>query len=147
MEVILTEDVEKLGKRGEKIKVKDGFYRNFLFPRQMAVVCNKGNLRTYEEQQKYAVARSKREKEEASAVARKLEKVTLTLKAQVGEEDKLFGSITHQEIAKVLEGEGFSVDKRKIELEEPIKKTGSYTVKIKLHPDVETSVKVKIVKG
>lgn len=147
MEVILAEDIEKLGKKNEIVNVKDGYFRNFLFPHGKAVPCTPSNLLAREERKARAEKRAKDEKEKAAAFAKQLEKISVTLKAKVGEEDKLFGSITQQEIAKALQEKGIEIDKRKIEMEEPIKKTGAYSVKIRLHPEVETTVQVKVVKG
>ncbi len=147
MDVILVEDVEKLGKKGDIVKVKDGFFRNFLFPRGKALPSNKATMRLYGEKKAREEAKGKQEREKALVLAQKLEKMTLTLPSHVGEEDKLFGSITNQEITAALKVQGMEVDKRKIELEEPIKKTGTYTVKVKLHTEVEAQLKVKVVKG
>ncbi len=147
MEVILTEDVEKLGKKGEVIKVKDGFFRNYLFPRNRAIPSNAGNLRTLELRKARQAAKEKEEKEKCQEMAKKIAKLSLTIMAQVGEEDKLYGTVTSQQIADALKEEGFAVDKKKIVEEEPIKKTGTYAVKIKLHSEVECSLKFKVVKG
>lgn len=147
MDVILTQDVEKLGKKGEVVKVKDGFFRNYLFPRNQAIVSNTGNLRTLELRKAREAAKEKEEKDKCQELAKKIGKLSLTISAQVGEEDKLFGTVTTQQIADALKEEGFAVEKKKIVEEEPIKKTGSYAVKIKLHPEVECSLKLKVVKG
>ncbi len=147
MEVILTEDVEKLGKKGEVVKVKDGFFRNFLFPRNRAIACNAGNLRALELRKAREAAKEKDEKEKCLEIAKKIEKLTVTIAAQVGEEDKLYGTVTPQQIADALKENGLLVDKKKISEEEPIKKAGAYTVKVKLHPEVECTLKLKVVKG
>lgn len=147
MEVILVEDVEKLGKRGEVVKVKDGFFRNFLFPRNQAIACNTGNLRTLEFRKAREAAKEKEEKTKSLEIAKKIEKLTLTVTAQVGEEDKLYGTVTPQQIADALKENGLSVDKKKIMQDEAIKKAGTYTVKVKLHSEVECELKLKVVKG
>lgn len=147
MQVILIEDVEKLGRKGEILKVKGGYFRNYLFPRGKAVPSTDGNIRSLKEWKGREELRQKREKEAALALARKLEKVSLILKAQVGEEDKLFGAVTNQEIARALKDQGIDLDKKKIDLEEPIRKTGTAIVRIKLHPEVEGNLTVKVVKG
>ncbi len=147
MEVILTEDVEKIGKKGEVVKVKDGFFRNYLLPRKRAIASSAGNLRTLELGKAREAAKEKEEKEKCQEMARKIAKLSLTIAAQVGEEDKLYGTVTPQQIADALKEEGFSVDKKKIVEEEAIKKAGTYTVKIKLHPEVECPLKLKVVRG
>lgn len=147
MEVILTDDVEKLGRRGEVVKVKDGFFRNFLFPRNRAVACTAGNLKTLEIRKARETAKEKDEKEKNLELAKRIEKLTLTVAAQVGEEDKLYGAVTPQQIADALKEEGLQIDKKKILQEEPIKKAGTYTIKVKLHPEVECALKLKVMKG
>lgn len=146
MDIILTEDVEKLGKRGDRIAVRDGFFRNYLAPQRKAIACTQGNLRALEALKKREAARAELEKGQWQEVAKKLEGLTLTLRAKVGEGDKLFGSVTHGEIAEGLRKEGVEVDRKKIETE-PIKMLGEYRVRIRLHPEIESFLKVKVVKG
>jgi large subunit ribosomal protein L9 len=146
MEIILREDFESLGQAGQVISVKDGYARNFLIPKGIAYLANEANKKQYENDVKQQAWRLNREKKTAETLATKLENVSCTISVQVGEEDKMFGSVTSQNIADVLASQGFEVDKRKILLEEPIKSLGIYSVPIKLHADVEATVKVWVVK-
>ena len=146
MEIILREDFESLGQAGQVISVKDGYARNFLIPKGIAYLANEANKKQYENDVKQQAWRLNREKKTAETLATKLENVSCTISVQVGEEDKMFGSVTSQNIADVLATQGFEVDKRKILLEEPIKSLGIYSVPIKLHADVEATVKVWVVK-
>ncbi|MBN2423449.1 MAG: 50S ribosomal protein L9 [Calditrichaceae bacterium] len=146
MEIILRRDYEQLGKAGQTLKVKDGFARNFLIPRGIAYQATESNKKRYENdmlQQSRIMARDRKKAEDLSA---KLENVSCTITVQVGEEDKLFGSVTSQNIAEELSKQGYEIDKRKILLEEPIKSLGIYSVPVKLHPEVTGAVKVWVVK-
>ena len=142
MEVILTQDVDKIGKAGERIKVRDGFSRNYLIPRRLAVPVTEGGLRFLEATKKRAEAKRLQEKEEAARLAEQIGAWTCVLKVKVGAEGKLFGSITRQDVHAALEAKGFPVDKRKIDLPEPIHQLGEYQVRIRLHSEVETPLKV-----
>lgn len=146
MKVILLEDVEKLGKRGAIVSVKDGFGRNFLLPRKLATAATEGNLKRVEMDAKKH--RVKEAKEEADAVSMKtdLEKISLSITVKAGEGDVLFGSVTSADIAGLLEKKGYTIDKRKIELDEPIKRLGSYQVPVKLFKSVSADIKVDVVK-
>jgi large subunit ribosomal protein L9 len=146
MKVLLREDYKGLGEAGEVVKVKDGFARNFLIPQGVAFMATDQNKKRYENDLKQQSRKLERDKIQAAELAKKLENVSCTISVQVGEEDKLFGSVTSQNIADVLEEQGYKIDKRKINLEEPIKALGIYSVPIKLHPEVEASVKVWVVK-
>ncbi len=146
MEIILRQDYEQLGKTGEIVTVKDGFARNYLIPKGIAYVATKNNKKRLENELKMQNWRKEKEKRAAEETAKKLETVSCTIPVQVGEEDKLFGSVTSQNIADALAALGYEVDKRKILLEEPIKSLGIYSVPIKLHPDVTATVKVWVVK-
>ncbi len=146
MEIILRQDYEQLGKTGEIVTVKDGFARNYLIPKGIAYVATKNNKKRLENELKMQNWRKEKEKRAAEEMAKKLETVSCTIPVQVGEEDKLFGSVTSQNIADALAALGYEVDKRKIILEEPIKSLGIYSVPIKLHPDVTATVKVWVVK-
>ncbi len=146
MEIILRQDYEQLGKTGEIVTVKDGFARNYLIPKGIAYVATKNNKKRLENELKMQNWRKEKEKRAAEEMAKKLETVSCTIPVQVGEEDKLFGSVTSQNIADALAALGYEVDKRKILLEEPIKSLGIYSVPIKLHPDVTATVKVWVVK-
>ena len=144
MEVILIEDVDKLGKAGQKVKVRDGFSRNFLILRRLAVPVTEGGLRFLEAKKKRAEAKRAQERTQASELAAKMGQLTCVLKARVGAEGKLFGSITRQDIQGALQKEGFEVDKRRIDLTEPIHQVGEYQVKIRLHSEVEVQLKVVV---
>ena len=146
MEIILREDFETLGQAGEVVSVKDGYARNFLIPKGIAYLANEANKKRYENDVKQQAWRLNRDKKIAEELAVKLENVSCTISVQVGEEDKMFGSVTSQNIAEALATQGYEVDKRKILLEDPIKSLGIYSVPIKLHSDVEATVKVWVVK-
>jgi large subunit ribosomal protein L9 len=145
MKIILRQDHDKLGKIGDVVDVKDGYARNYLIPRKIGFKAGPGSLRALEEEKKQLVDRAKKESRNAQKVAAELEKLSITLKVKVGEEDKLFGSVTSQMIADALVEKGITVDKRIIDLEEPIKALGIYTVNMKLHPEVTGKVKVWVV--
>ena len=146
MKVILKQDFEKLGNTGDIINVKDGYARNFLIPRQIAYEATSSNMKRFEEEKKRIASQLTKEVKKSEKMAAELEKVSCTITVAVGEEDKLFGSVTSQDIAGALEEKGIEIDKRKILLEEPIKTLGIYTVPIKLHSEVNTNVKVWVVK-
>ena len=142
MEVILVQDVDKVGKAGERVKVRDGFSRNYLLPKKLAVPITEGGLKFLEAKKKRAEALRVQEKEQASKLAERIGQWTCVLKAKVGPEGKLFGSITRQDIHSALQKEGFEIDKRKIDLTTPIHQVGEYPVKISLHSEVEVQLKV-----
>lgn len=146
MEVILKEDIEKLGKAGEVIKVKPGFARNYLLPRKLALESTQSNLKLIEVQKKIIQKRVSDELKDAEALKAKLSSLSCSISVKVGDDDKAFGSVTSADIARVLDGEGVKIDKRKIELDEPIKALGVYTVSVKLHKDVTAPLKVWVVK-
>jgi large subunit ribosomal protein L9 len=146
MEVILREDVERLGKRGDKKNVADGYARNFLIPRKLAAPATASNLRAFTEESKVRVVRDKKARRAAESLADKLRTVSITTVVQAGEEDRLYGSVTSADIAELLAGQGFEIDKRKILLDEPIKALGVYTVPIRLAAGVEAGVKLWVVK-
>ncbi len=146
MKVILKQEIEKLGNPGDIVTVKDGYARNYLLPRGLAVPATPGNLRAIEEEKKLAELRASREKRAAEKLAEKLNSVSVTATVSVGEEDKIFGAVTSQTIAELLKEKGYDIDRRKIHLEEPIKALGIYDVPIKLHPEVEAKVKVWVVR-
>jgi large subunit ribosomal protein L9 len=146
MKVILRDDVEKLGTAGNVVTVADGYARNFLFPRNLAVPATKGNVRSIDEIKKQKQFRENKKKKEAQRQKDRLEKLSLTAEVQTGEEDKVFGSVTAANIATLLEKQGFEIDRRKIILEEPLKALGVYTIEIKLAPDVVAGVKLWVVK-
>jgi large subunit ribosomal protein L9 len=140
MEIILREKVEKLGTRGDIVQVSDGYARNFLLPKKLAVLATAPNIRQIEQEKAAAVRREAVEKQEAEALAQQLAKVSLNLTRKVGENDVLYGSVTSMDIAEALEAKGFTLDKRKIELSEPIKSLGKVDVPIRLHREVTAFV-------
>lgn len=146
MKIILKEDLEKIGKAGEVVEVKDGYARNYLVPRNLAVPADKGNLASIEKILKEKDFRENKKKREALAVKDKIEGISCTSEVLVGEEDKVFGSVTSIEIARLLKDKGFFIDKRNISLEEPIKALGVYSIPVKLHPEVTASLKLWVVK-
>ena len=147
MKIILKKDIEKLGKAGEIVDVKPGYARNYLIPNGSAIFATKGNLKTYEQERARESKQLEKEKGDAQVLADKLAQVSLTATVQVGEEDKVFGAVTSQEIAGLLNDQGFEIDRRKIVLDEPLKALGVYEVPIKIHPDVEALVKVWVVRS
>ena len=146
MKIILRQDHENLGEAGNIINVKPGFARNFLIPQGIAMAASPQNKKRFENEKKQMNWRKEQEKRKAEELAKQLESVSCTITVQVGEEDKLFGSVTSQNIAESLAAQDYEIDKRKILLEEPIKSLGIYSVPIKLHTDVEAKVKVWVVK-
>ena len=146
MQVILLADVERLGKKGESVKVAKGYARNYLIPKQLALVDTPANRRAHANMQKVEKVRLSRQKREAEIVAAQLERISLTAVVQAGEDDKLFGSVTTKDVADLLLKEGFDIDKRKILLEEPIKRLGVYTVGVRVHPELEANIKVWVVR-
>jgi len=146
MEVILKEDVAKLGSRGDVVKVAEGYGRNFLLPRKLAIEATRANRAVIDQMKAAAARRSEREKADAESVAKRLEGVTVTFQRRSGEHDQLFGSVTSADIAAELEKQGHVVDRRKIQLHEALKTLGEFTVPIRLHKDISSHVKVVIEK-
>lgn len=146
MKVILKQDFEKLGKIGDSVSVKDGYAMNFLIPNHIAMKATESNLRVLDELKKQKESKLKKEIAEAEKHAADLGKLTLEIKANAGEDEKIFGSVTAQIISETLIQKGFNIDKKNILLEEPIKKLGIFTVDVKLHNNVKTSIKVWVVK-
>ena len=146
MKIILRKDHEKLGQVGTVVDVKDGYARNYLIPRGIAFPADASHMRTLEEEKRQHERRASRELHGSQKLAAELEKVSITLKMKVGEDEKLFGSVTSQMIGEALEEKGFTLDKRTIELEEPIKALGIYSVPIRLHQAVTATVKVWVVR-
>jgi large subunit ribosomal protein L9 len=145
MQVILREDVDNLGKIGDLVKVKDGYARNFLVPAKKAIEATPKNVKAMEHAKKMVSDRIRTLKKTASADADRIKSLAITIKAKVGEEGKLFGSVTTMDIADAMQAQGVAIDKRKIMLEEPIKRTGDYTVPVKLHTDVVADLKVSVI--
>ena len=146
MKVILMGDVKDIGAMGDIVDVKDGFARNFLFPKNLARLAIGSNLKIIEDIKKKKVLAALREKKEAEEMKAKIASLSCTIPVEAGEDDKLFGSVTSQDISRAFELEGLVVEKQKVILEEPIKKLGVYNVSIKLHPEVTAEVKVWVVK-
>ncbi|HEV8524573.1 MAG TPA: 50S ribosomal protein L9 [Terriglobales bacterium] len=146
MEVILKEDVPKLGSRGDVVKVTDGYGRNYLLPRKLAIEATQANRAVIDQMKQAALRRSAQEKGDADVLAQQFAGVILTFYRKTGEKEHLFGSVTSADIAAALEQKGLSVDRRKIQLEDPIKSLGEFKVPIKLHRDVTTLVKVVVEK-
>jgi large subunit ribosomal protein L9 len=144
-DVILREDVKSLGKAGELVRVKPGYARNFLLPRGLAFEATEGNKKRIAAETRARGARDQAERTEAERFAATLGAVALTLKGKAGEEGKLFGSITAQDIADALAAQGHQVDRRRIELEHPIKTVGHHTVAVRLHSEVHAEVRVSVV--
>ena len=144
MEVILKEDVANLGHRGDVVKVADGYGRNFLLPRKLALQATLANKAVIEQMKTAAVRRSATEKAQAEELVAKLEQVSLNFMRKSGENGQLFGSITPADIASALEAKGFEVDRRKIQLAEPLKSLGNFNVAIKLHREVTAHLKVQV---
>ena len=145
MEVILREHVDNLGKRGEIVKVADGYARNYLLPRKLALLATEGNKKQIERERAKFDVKEAEEKKVAEALAARVGAVDVQIARRVGENDVLFGSVTAADIASALDAKGFEVDRRKLQLAEPIKKLGEYDVPLKLHREVAATVKVKVV--
>jgi large subunit ribosomal protein L9 len=147
MEVILREHVDNLGRRGEVVKVADGYARNYLLPRKLALLVTAGNRQQIErERAKYEVKEAG-EKKVAEAMAERLATVEIEIARKVGETEALYGSVTSSDIGAALAAKGFELDRRKLQLTEPIKRLGEFTIPVKLHRDVAAHVKVKVVAG
>ena len=146
MKIILRQDYDPLGRMGDVVFVKDGYARNFLIPKQIAVTATPKNVKILEEEQKMLHRRQDKDRRHAETLAQEMETVSLTATVSVGEEDRVFGSVTAQTIADLLKEKGYEIDKRKILLDEPIKALGVYTVPLKLHADIEAKIRVWVVK-
>ncbi|NOX66007.1 MAG: 50S ribosomal protein L9 [Chlorobi bacterium] len=146
MKLILRKNFNQLGQVGEIVDVKDGYARNFLIPRQIAYPATAGNLRALEEEKKQIAKKESKNLAAAQELSTELEKVSVTIPVTVGEDEKIFGSVTSKMIADALLEKGFDVDHRKIEIEEPIKALGIYSVKVKVHADVVATVKTWVVR-
>lgn len=145
MKVIFLKDVKGQGKKGEIKEVSEGFARNFLIPRGLVSLASDGNVKQLEHQSSAEMKKKDQEKQKAQALAEKIEALTVQIKAKSGEGGRLFGSITSKQIADELEGKKITVDKRKIELNDPIRTLGVTQVPIKLHPEVKANIKVQVV--
>jgi len=146
VKVILLKDIETLGSAGEVVEVKNGYGRNFLIPRNEALVASAANMAQFESRRKQQETLAERDRRAAEALAKKLETESITAQVKVGEEDRLFGSVTAQNIAELLDEKGYEVDRRAIHLEDPIRELGVYNVEVRLHPEVAAAVKLWVVK-
>jgi large subunit ribosomal protein L9 len=146
MEIILREDVEKLGARGQVLKVANGYARNYLLPKRLAVAATEANKKIVEQERQAHLRREAKAKGEAQDLAKLMGGVTVTIAQKAGESDQLFGSVTSKDIAEGLEKQNFSVDRRKIQLEEPIKQLGEHKVTIRLHREVPVEITVQVVR-
>jgi large subunit ribosomal protein L9 len=144
MEVILREHVDNLGRRGDVVKVADGYARNFLLPRRLALTVTDGNRKQIERERKVADARESEERQQAEALAARLTQVEIVIARRVGETEALYGSVTSADIAEALAAKGFEVDRRRVQLAEPIKQLGEFEVPVRLHRDVTATVKVVV---
>lgn len=145
VKVILTDEVRGLGNRGEVVSVAAGYARNFLLPKELAYLATPGNMKRLEqERRRYDVAQAK-EKDQAATVAKAFDGLTVTIRKKAGEHDALYGSVTASEVAEALEAKGITVDRRRVELEEPIKRLGTHVVHVRLHREVVAALKVEVV--
>jgi large subunit ribosomal protein L9 len=146
MEVILREDVEKLGTRGQLVKVAPGYARNFLLPRRLAVAATESNKKIVEQERQGHLRKEAKLASDAGELAKMMSGVSVTIKQKAGENDQLFGSVTSKDIADALEQQGYTIERRKIVLEEPIKTLGEFKVTLRLHKEVPAEITVRVVK-
>ena len=146
MELILTENVEKVGRKGDVVRVRDGFARNFLIPRSLAVPSTRANQEFVAEQRVRAEKRREKERTEAQKMAEKVSKVKLTIEAAAGEKEKLFGSVTAEDISEALQKQGHSFDKKHIHLKDAIRALGTYSVAIEIYPQIKANISVEVTK-
>ncbi|NCO68340.1 MAG: 50S ribosomal protein L9 [Nitrospirae bacterium CG_4_10_14_0_8_um_filter_41_23] len=145
MKVLLKDDVKNIGKMGQIVEVADGYARNYLVPKGLAIEANTKNIKSMEHQKRIIQDNAKKIKVSAQDLLNKISTITLVIKAKAGEEGKLFGSVTTMDIAELLQNEGIEIDKKKISLDEPIKRLGSYSVNVKIHPEISTQVNIQVV--
>ncbi|MFZ6017211.1 MAG: 50S ribosomal protein L9 [Nitrospirota bacterium] len=145
MQVILKDNVRNLGEMGQIVNVAKGYARNFLIPRGLAVEADTKNIKSLEHEKRIIQEKARKMKDSAQDIAGRISAMTLTIKARAGEEEKLFGSITTMDIAETLQKEGIEIDRKKISLEEPIKRLGFYTVNIKVHPQVSAHLNIQVI--
>ncbi len=146
MKIILRQNFEKLGVIGDVVEVADGYGRNFLIPKKIAFLASAGSLRALEEEKKQHQYREKKDLIKAQKISQELDKLSITIPMKVGEDDKLFGSVTAQMVADALQEKGMTIDKRIIDFEEPVKALGIYTASVKLHAEVSGKLKIWVVK-
>jgi len=146
MEIILREDIDKLGQRGQVVKVAAGYARNFLLPRKLAVAANESNKKIVEQERQAHLRREAKQVSEAQDLGKMMAAVSVTIRQKAGENDQLFGSVTAQDVAVALEKLGYTIDRKKVQLEEPIKTLGDFQVSVRLHKDVSIDIPVHVVK-
>lgn len=147
MHIILLQDYEGLGNAGEQIDVKDGYARNFLFPKGLALKADKNSIKRFQDMARLKEMKQNRALKQSRELAEKLQALSLTIPVQVGEEDRVFGSVTSIEIAQQLKDKGYDIDKRQIILEEPIKALGIFEIPVKLHSEITATVKLWVIKA
>lgn len=145
MDIILQEDVHALGKSGEIVKVTPGYARNFLIPRGLAILATTRNVKVLEHQKRVVTQKIKKQEKKAQATKESLEALSLTIRKKAGEQDKLYGAVTAMDIEEAIGKEGYAIDRRRIDLKEPIKALGVFVIPIKLHPEVVAQVKIWVV--
>lgn len=145
MKIVLKDDVKNIGKMGQIIDVADGYARNYLVPRGLAIEANTKNIKALEHEKRIIEKKAKKIKNSAQELSNKISAMTFTIKAKAGDEGKLFGSVTTMDIAELLQKEGIEIDKKKISLDEPIKRLGSYSVNVKIHSEISTQLKVEVI--
>ena len=145
MKVVLKDDVKNLGKMGQIADVADGFARNYLLPRGLAIEANTKNVKSMEHEKRIIQEKAKKIRNSALDLSQKISAMTLVIKAKAGEEGKLFGAVTTMDIAEQMKNEGVEIDKKRISLDEPIKRIGTYSVSVKVHPEVSTQLNVQVV--
>ena len=146
MEVILREDIEKLGNRGQVVKVASGYARNFLLPKKLAVLANESNKKIVEQERQAHLRKEAKLQGEAQELAKLMNGVTVTIKQKAGENDQLFGSVTSKDVADALAAANYTIDRRKVQLEEPIKSLGEFKVPVRLHKEVTAEITVVVAK-
>ncbi|MDD3731283.1 MAG: 50S ribosomal protein L9 [candidate division Zixibacteria bacterium] len=146
MKVILREDVKDVGQAGQVVEVKSGYGRNFLIPRNLAIAATEANVRAIDEVKKQKTIREKKQRREAEIIKDKIEQLSISVPMLVGEDDKIFGSVTSHDLAELMEKDGLKVDRRMIQLVEPLKSLGVYTVPVKVDKDVVANLKVWVIK-
>jgi large subunit ribosomal protein L9 len=145
MKVVLKDDIKNIGKLGQIVDVADGYARNYLVPRGLAIEANTKNVKALEHEKRIIEDKAKKVKNSAQELSNKISAMNFTIKAKAGDEGKLFGSVTTMDIAELLQKEGIEIDKKKISLDEPIKRLGSYSVNVKLHPEISTQFNIQVV--
>lgn len=145
MKIVLTQDVDTLGQKGEVVDVKNGYGRNFLIPRGFAVVATPGNVKRFEEETRQQARQLEQKRKDAEAIAKRLGELEIVIQKPVGEEERLFGTVTTQDVADELKKQDYDVDRRKISLDEDIRTLGTYTATVRLHAELTAEIKVTVV--